>query len=82
VRAGEPDVDLDDYLRRILTSRVYDLAAETPLERAARLSQRTGHTILLKREDSQPGFSFKVRGAYNKIAALSAEELARGVICA
>ncbi|HWL45951.1 MAG TPA: threonine ammonia-lyase, biosynthetic [Ilumatobacter sp.] len=74
--------DLDDYLRRILTSRVYEVARETPLDPAVRLSARVGHTVLLKREDSQPGFSFKVRGAYNKLAAMSPAERARGVICA
>ncbi|MGE3621965.1 MAG: threonine ammonia-lyase, biosynthetic, partial [Acidimicrobiia bacterium] len=74
--------DLAGYLQRILTSRVYDLAHETPLELAAGLSAQTGNTVLLKREDSQPAFSFKVRGAYNRMAGLSAEELARGVICA
>ena len=74
--------DLDRYLRAILTSRVYDVARETPLDRAPRLSARTGNTVLLKREDSQPGFSFKVRGAYNKLAALSPAKRERGVICA
>jgi threonine dehydratase len=71
-----------DYLERILTSRVYDVAVETPLEPAPNLSRRTGNTILLKREDLQPVFSFKLRGAYNKMSRLSAEELARGVITA
>ena len=73
---------LDEYLRAILTSRVYDVARETPLTRAPRLSERTANTVLLKREDSQPSFSFKVRGAYNKIASLSPAERERGVICA
>ena len=77
-----PTPSLDDYLRWILTSQVYDLAHETPLDRAARLSARIGNTVLLKREDHQPGFSFKVRGAYNKLAALTPAELERGVICA
>ncbi|QHI98293.1 threonine ammonia-lyase, biosynthetic [Xylophilus rhododendri] len=71
-----------DYLTRILNARVYDVAVETPLERARNLSARLGNTVLLKREDQQPVFSFKLRGAYNKMARLSAEQLARGVICA
>jgi threonine dehydratase len=76
------DPTLGEYLQRILTSRVYDLAHETALEPAARLSARLGCAVLLKREDTQPSFSFKVRGAYNKMAGLTADELARGVICA
>lgn len=71
-----------DYLKRILTARVYDVAQETPLDKAAWLSQRLGVELLLKREDLQPVFSFKIRGAYNKMARLSAAELARGVIAA
>jgi len=73
---------LNQYLKRVLTARVYDVAQETPLERAEWLSQRIGNTVLLKREDLQPVFSFKLRGAYNKMVRLSAEQLARGVICA
>jgi len=69
-------------LRLILTSRVYDVAQETPLEPAARLSQRLGNTVLLKREDLQPVFSFKLRGAYNRIAHMTEVERARGVIAA
>lgn len=69
-----------DYLRRILNARVYDVAIETPLEAAPDLSRRLGNTVLLKREDLQEVFSFKIRGAYNKMANLSEEELARGVI--
>ena len=61
---------------------MYDVARETPLDVAARLSQRLGNTILLKREDQQPVFSFKLRGAYNKIAHLTEEERRRGVITA
>jgi threonine dehydratase len=72
----------DDYLERILASRVYDVAIETPLDPAPGLSARTGHRVLLKREDLQPVFSFKLRGAYNKMAQLSAAELKRGVIAA
>jgi threonine dehydratase len=69
-----------DYLERILRARVYDVAVETPLEVAPNLSARLGNRILLKREDMQPVFSFKCRGAYNKMAGLSAAALARGVI--
>src|SRR3990172_10753406 len=71
-----------DYLERILTARVYDLAIETPLERAPTLSARLNNTLLLKREDMQPVFSFKLRGAYNKMAKLPAAALKRGVIAA
>ena len=69
-------------LRLILNSRVYDVAIETPLDRAVRLSRRLGNDVLLKREDLQPIFSYKLRGAYNKIAHLSDAERARGVIAA
>lgn len=72
----------NDYLERILTSRVYDVAVETPLDPAPNLSRRYSNTLLLKREDLQPVFSFKIRGAYNKMARLSPGELARGVITA
>jgi threonine dehydratase len=71
-----------DYLKRILTARVYDVARETALEPARTLSRRIGNHVLLKREDQQPVFSFKLRGAFNKMAHLSPEALARGVICA
>ncbi|MDP1649976.1 MAG: threonine ammonia-lyase, biosynthetic [Rubrivivax sp.] len=71
-----------DYLKRILTARVYDVARETALEPARTLSRRLGNQVLLKREDQQPVFSFKLRGAYNKMVHLGAEALARGVICA
>jgi threonine dehydratase len=71
-----------DYLKKILTARVYDVAIESPLEPAPVLSRRTGNQVLLKREDQQPVFSFKLRGAYNKMVHLSAEQRARGVICA
>ena len=74
--------DLQDYVRRILTSSVYDVAVETPLERMKQLSARLGVEVLLKREDLQPVFAFKIRGAQNKIATLTAAERARGVICA
>lgn len=72
----------DSYLERILKARVYDAAIETPLEHASRLSRRLGNKILFKREDLQPVFSFKLRGANNKIAHLSATVAQRGVICA
>ena len=71
-----------DYVTRILKARVYDVARETPLEVASRLSSRLGSEVWLKREDLQPVFSFKVRGAYNKLASLTAAERARGVIAA
>ncbi|MCH4268629.1 MAG: threonine ammonia-lyase, biosynthetic [Brevundimonas sp.] len=73
---------MQDTVRRILTARVYDVAEETPLDPLKRLSARIGRPALLKREDLQPVFSFKIRGAYNRIAALSQAELARGIICA
>ena len=71
-----------DYLERILKARVYDVAIETPLEPAPKLSRRLGVEVLFKREDLQPVFSFKLRGAYNKIASLPAEAITRGVVCA
>ncbi|MBL0149223.1 MAG: threonine ammonia-lyase, biosynthetic [Ideonella sp.] len=71
-----------DYLKKILTARVYDVAIESSLDPARNLSRRLGNHVLLKREDQQPVFSFKLRGAYNKMAHLSKEQLARGVICA
>ncbi len=74
--------DHSSYLQRILLSRVYDVAVETPLEEAENLSRLLGNTILLKREDLQPVFSFKLRGAFNKMARLSHKELKRGVIAA
>jgi threonine dehydratase len=73
---------MHDYVRKILSSSVYEVAEQTPLEKMKRLSERLGQTILLKREDEQPVFSFKIRGAHNRIAHLTAEERARGVICA
>jgi threonine dehydratase len=71
-----------DYLKKILTARVYDVAVESALEPARMLSQRLNNTVLLKREDQQPVFSFKLRGAYNKMAHLTPAQLQRGVICA
>ena len=74
--------ELTQLLHDVLTSRVYDVARETPLDAAPRLSERLGNEVLLKREDLQPVFSFKLRGAYNKIAHLTQFERARGVIAA
>ncbi|QKV54331.1 threonine ammonia-lyase, biosynthetic [Comamonas antarctica] len=71
-----------DYLTRILTARVYDVAVESELQPARNLSRRLHNKVLFKREDQQPVFSFKLRGAYNKMAHLSQEQLQRGVICA
>lgn len=71
-----------DYLERILNAHVYDVAVETPLELASNLSARMHNRIYFKREDMQPVFSFKIRGAYNKMAHLSPQALKRGVICA
>jgi threonine dehydratase len=72
----------ENYVERILKARVYDVAVETPLEEAPRLSRRLGNRVLFKREDLQPVFSFKLRGAYNRIAHLSETVAPRGVICA
>ena len=71
-----------DYLTRILNARVYDVAVESDLDIAKNLSRRLHNKVLLKREDQQPVFSFKLRGAYNKMANLTAEQLQKGVICA
>jgi threonine dehydratase len=71
-----------DYLKKILQARVYDVAIESPLDVAPAISAELGNQILLKREDLQPVFSFKLRGAYNKMAHLSRAELKRGVVCA
>ena len=65
-----------DYLEKILKARVYDVAIESPLEPAPRLSRRLGNRLLIKREDLQPVFSFKLRGAYNKMAGLPRKRLA------
>ncbi len=73
---------LNELLRETLTSRVYEVAKETSLDFAPKLSQRVGNNVWLKREDQQPVFSFKLRGAYNKIAKLSKAERERGVIAA
>ena len=81
-QAAEAPITLAGYLQLILNARVYDLAVESPLEPAAGLSQRSSNFVLLKREDTQSVFSFKLRGAYNKMVGLTAEQRARGVICA
>ncbi len=72
----------NDYLERILSARVYDVAVETPLEPAPGLSARTQNRVFLKREDLQPVFSFKLRGAYNRMVRLPRRVLARGVVAA
>lgn len=71
-----------DYLTKILNARVYDVAVESDLDIAKNLSRRLHNKVLLKREDQQPVFSFKLRGAYNKMAHLTKDQLAKGVICA
>jgi threonine dehydratase len=73
---------MTDYLERILLARVYDVAIESPLDTASNLSRRLGNTVLLKREDMQPVFSFKLRGAYNKMVGLTRAQLDRGVVAA
>ena len=73
---------LEPVVKKILASRVYDIAVETPLQDAPNISVRLGHQVALKREDLQPVFSFKLRGAYNKMARLSAKDRARGVVAA
>ena len=73
--------DPTDYLKRILTARVYEVAEETPLDAAPNLSARLGHAVWLKREDLQQVFSFKLRGAYNRMSRLADEDLQKGVIC-
>jgi threonine dehydratase len=73
---------INAYVKKILQARVYEVAHETPLEPAKNLSKRLNNQILLKREDQQPVFSFKIRGAYNKIASLPAEVLQRGIVAA
>ena len=70
----------NNYLGKILNARVYEVAMETPLQPAPTLSGLLGNTLLIKREDLQPVFSFKIRGAYNKIAQLSREQLRAGIV--
>ena len=71
---------MEDYLQKILRARVYDVAEETPLEKAKNLSKKFKNNIWFKREDLQPVFSFKLRGAFNRMSQLSKEELDKGVI--
>jgi threonine dehydratase len=80
--SSDNDELMTDYLKKILTARVYDVAFETPLDLAPTLSQRINNQIYFKREDMQSVFSFKIRGAYNKMAHLTPAQLKRGVICA
>ena len=72
----------DPYVDKILNANVYDVATKTPLTHAPSLSERLGCDVHLKREDLQPIFSFKCRGAYNKMSSLTEEERARGVVAA
>jgi threonine dehydratase len=80
--AGTPDPMPESYIERILRARVYDVARESPLTRAGTLSSRLGNEVFLKREDLQPIFSFKLRGAYNKLVRMDEATLQRGVIAA
>lgn len=82
MREGNGDItNAMGYLTNILSSKVYDVSIETPLQLASKLSARLGVNVWLKREDLQPVFSFKLRGAYNMMAKLSREQLEKGVIC-
>ena len=72
----------ESYVKRILNARIYDLVVETPIDEAVHLSSRIGNKVLLKREDLQPVFSFKLRGAYNKMLTLSEEQRSKGVVAA
>ena len=81
MRTKHKRMNTTDYLKRIRDASVYDVASETPLELASNLSERLGNRILLKREDLQPVFSFKLRGAYNKLTTLPQETLEAGIIC-
>ena len=81
VMRAEDAERLNWYLRAILTANVYDVAVESPLEAAPKITEKYGVKIHLKREDLQPVFSFKLRGAYNRMAQISEEALAKGVIC-
>ena len=74
-------MQMSDYLELIRNARVYDVAERTPVDLASNLSRRLGNRVLMKREDLQPVFSFKLRGAYNKIAQLADDQLGNGVIC-
>ncbi len=81
-KAATQALSANDYLLKSLQARVYDVALESELHVAPKLSERLGHKVLLKREDQQPVFSFKLRGAYNKMAQLSPAQKKKGVICA
>ena len=81
-RAAKAELSLSDYLQKILTARVYDVAVETALEPAKALSRRLHNKVLFKREDQQSVRSFKLRGAYNKMVQLTPAQLRQGVICA
>jgi len=81
VRSKEEITSTNDYLLMSLLAKVYDVCVETPLVKAEGLSKISGNNVYLKREDLQPSFSFKVRGAYNKLAHLTEEERSKGVIC-
>ena len=81
VVCDKSQMNTSNYLDLIRRAQVYDVAEKTPLDLATNLSKRLGNRVLMKREDLQPVFSFKLRGAYNKIAGLAADDLARGVIC-
>ena len=72
----------DDFLRQVLRAPVYDVAEQTPLDEATRLSERLHNRVMIKREDLQPVFSFKLRGAYHRMARLTPDERARGVVAA
>lgn len=78
---ADQKMEIDEYIKLIDEATVYEVASITPLEPAPALSARIGNQILMKREDLQPVFSFKLRGAYNKLASLTEKELQRGVIC-
>ncbi|KAL4342401.1 hypothetical protein GQ457_08G018700 [Hibiscus cannabinus] len=80
-KGNEDVINAMEYLTNILSSKVYDVAIESPLQLATKLSERLGNQVWLKREDLQPVFSFKLRGAYNMMAKLPREQLERGVIC-
>ena len=82
VADAEAQLSEHELLRQTVGARVYEVARETALEPAELLSERLGQRVLLKREDQQPVFSFKLRGAYNRMSQLSAGERARGVIAA
>src|SRR5690606_19330002 len=81
-RSSGSGLRMQEIVRQVLTARVYDVATQTPLDAMPRLSERLGRPVRLKREDLQPVFSFKLRGAYNKVAAMGDDARRAGVICA